>query len=35
MRHGERASGYIYDFTVDPDDNFKVPKDLTEIGAKS
>ena len=34
-RHGERASKYIYDFTVDPEDNFTVPYNLTMTGAQS
>lgn len=25
-RHGERATGYIFDFTVDPAQNFKVKR---------
>lgn len=34
-RHGERASKIIYDFTVNPEDNFQVPYNLTQTGAES
>jgi hypothetical protein len=33
-RHGARASSKIYNFTVDPDDNFKIKKELTSTGAQ-
>lgn len=32
-RHGQRAPEHIFDFTVDPDDNFAAPHILTEKGA--
>ena len=32
-RHGARASGKIYPFTVDGDDNFVTPYALTQTGA--
>ena len=34
-RHGERASNFIYDFTVDPYQNFQKPQELTKVGAQS
>ena len=32
-RHGERATGYIFDFTVDPAENFQIARELTDKGA--
>lgn len=34
-RHGQRAPEKIFDLTVDPDDNFKVPHNLTRAGAEN
>lgn len=31
-RHGARAPGKIYNYTLDPNDNFKIPDELTEKG---
>ena len=33
-RHGARASGSIYNFTVDPTENFKVPMELSTFGMR-
>ena len=32
-RHGARAPTVIYDLAEDPSKNFKVPMELTELGA--
>ena len=34
-RHGQRAPEKIFDLTVDPDENFKVPHNLTHTGAEN
>lgn len=33
-RHGARASSTIYNYTVNPEDNFKAPMELTEMGMR-
>jgi hypothetical protein len=33
-RHGARASSQIMNYTVDPEDNFKVPMELTNMGMR-
>lgn len=33
-RHGARTPGKIFNFTVDPDDNFTNDKELTEVGRR-
>ncbi len=32
-RHGQRAPEKIFDLTLDPDENFKKPHELTRVGA--
>ena len=34
-RHGQRAPEKIFDLALNPDENFKVPHNLTKVGAKS
>ena len=33
-RHGYRSAGYIFPLTVDPEENFTVPYNLTMTGAQ-
>ena len=34
-RHGERQPGYMYDLALNPEEEFKLPFNLTETGAQS
>jgi len=33
VRHGARAPSIIYDLALDPEDNFQIPMELTQLGA--
>ena len=34
-RHGQRAPEKIFDLALNPDDNFKIPHNLTQVGAEN
>ena len=34
-RHGQRAPEKIFDYAQNPDENFKVPHNLTQVGAEN